>query len=173
VIKKLIPFLGIVGFLNLGYSQNLVCVNGDELIKDSVYASELKQQLEEEQKQFQEKYQKKAQELLNRLKQLQKELQSGLLSDEAKKEKEKEFLKLQKELQQLQFQAQMEAQKLVMEKLKKLDKLTKAALKVLSQTEGFSAAVDCKNLLYYDPSIDITKKVAKILDQLAEKSANK
>ncbi len=169
MIKKFLPALGFFGILTLGYSQGLVCVNGDELLKDSVYAAQLKQQLEEEQKKLQEKYKKLAQQIVEKLKKLQKELQSGLLSDKAKQEKQQEFVKLQQQLQQLQFQAQMEGQRLVMEKLKQLDKLTKAALKALAQTEGFEAAIDCKSLLYYDPSIDITKKVAKVLDQLASK----
>jgi Skp family chaperone for outer membrane proteins len=172
VLKKVLPALGLFGVLSVGFSTELVCVNGDELLKESTYLSKLDKNFKEKGKHFQE-LQKKIQEIVQKLKKLQKELQSGLLSDEAKKQKQQEFIKLQQQLQQLQIEIQYEYSKLSKEfqKFNQLvTKSVKASLKTLAKTEGFKAAVDCKNLLYYDKSIDITAKVAKVLDQFASQT---
>jgi len=174
-MKKLLVKGLTLGFLALPLSvgaEEIVCVNGDELLKESHYAQELKQEIIEKRKELMEKYQKKAQEIAQKLKKIQEEVTSGLLSAEAQKQKREEYVKLQQELQTLQFQAQQEAQKFIAEQLQKLDSLTKAALKALAKVKGFKAALDCNSLLYYSKNIDITPEVAKIVDQLAPKEGN-
>ena len=162
------------GFFSLSaQSSEIVCVNGDELLKLSSYAQQLKQEVEAKKQEILNKYQQKAKQIVEKLKALQQELSSGLLSEEAKKEKQQEFMKLQAELQSLQMQMQQELRRYITQTLQNLDKLTKAALKALAQTEHFKVAADCKSLLYYDPSVDITKEVAKVLDQLAKSAAQK
>lgn len=172
-MKKL-PLVGIAVFSFLvGASVNatdVVCVNGNELIKDSQYAQQLKHEIEIKKQQIIVKYRQEAQKLIEQLQKLQKELSSGLLSSEAKKQKQEEYIKLQQRLQLLQLQAQQEVQKYISEQLQKLDKLTKAALKVLAKAKGFDIAADCNNLLYYSPNVDITKDVAKIIDQMVQKN---
>lgn len=159
------------GAFSLGAkASEVVCVNGDELFKLSKYAQELKKEADKRRNEILSQYREKAQKLIEKLKSLQKELSSGLLSDEAKKQKQKEFMELQRELQTLQIQTQQEMQNYIKTTLENLDKLTKSALKVLSKTEGFKIALDCNAVLYYDPSADITKEVAKILDQLAKQA---
>ncbi|RTZ61370.1 MAG: hypothetical protein DSZ31_00395 [Gammaproteobacteria bacterium] len=152
------------------YGVDFVCVNGDKLLKESEYAQKLKKEVEKKRKEFIEKFQEKARELVTKIRQLQTELSSGMLSDEAKKEKQKELIKLQQELQMLQITTQQEVQRYITSQLQKLDKLTKSALKALSRVKGFKVALDCNAVLYYDPSVDITDEVAKILDQLAEEA---
>ena len=172
-MKKLLAgmvFLGAVSLPQMVQAQKLVCVNGDELLKESHYAKELKEQLSKKKAELIKKYQQKAQELIAKLKSLQKELSSGLLSEDAQKQKQQEFTKLQQQLQMLQMEAQQEAQKYITEQLQKLDKLTRTALKVLAKTIGFDAAMDCNALLYHSPKIDITPEVAKVIDQLAQQS---
>ncbi len=172
-MKKL-PLVGIAVFSFLvGSSVNatdVVCVNGNELIKDSQYAQQLKHEIEIKKQQIIAKYRQEAQKLIEQLQKLQKELSSGLLSSEAKKQKQEEYIKLQQRLQLLQLQAQQEVQKYISEQLQKLDKLTKAALKVLAKAKDFDIVADCNNLLYYSPSVDITKDVAKIIDQMVQKN---
>ena len=170
-MRKLLLGASLLGFLSLipvAQAGEIVCVNGDELIKESQFAQKLKSEIEAKKREFIEKYQKRAQELIQKLQKLQQELSSGLLSEEAKKKKEEEFVKLQQELQTLQIEAQQEAQKYITEQLQKLDRLTKAALKALAKVKGFEAALDCNTLLYYSSDVDITKDVAKVVDQLAE-----
>ena len=174
-MRKLLLGASLLGIFSIApavQAGEIVCVNGDELIKESHFAQQLKREVEAKKKEFIEKYQKKAQELVQKLQKLQKELSSGLLSEEAKKQKQEEYIKLQQELQQLQIEAQQEAQKYITEQLQRLDKLTKAALKALAKVKGFEAAVDCNALLYHSPEIDITKDVAKVVDQLAEQTKN-
>ena len=159
------------GALSFGAkAADIVCVNGDELFKLSQYAQELKKEADKKRNEILSQYRQKAQKIIERLKALQQELSSGLLSDEAKKQKQKEFMELQRELQMLQIQTQQEMQRYIKTALENLDKLTKSALKVLSKTEGFKVALDCNSVLYYSPSVDITKEVAKILDQLAKEA---
>ena len=159
------------GAISLGANASeIVCVNGDELLKVSQFAQELKKEVEQKREEIISQYQQKAQKILERLKSLQQELSSGLLSDEAKKKKQREYMQLQAQLQTLQMETQQQLQQYLSQTLKKLDQITKAALKVLAKTENFKVAADCKSLLYYDPSVDITKQVAKILDQLARQA---
>jgi len=158
---------------NVAAATDLVCVNGDELFKLSKAAQQIKQEMEEKRKEILENFKKQAADIQKKLQTLQQELQSGLLTDEAKKQKQEEFIKLQQELQRLQFQAQMELQKFATQQLKKLDQFVKSALKALAQTEGFKAVEDCQRLLYYKPEIDITKEVAKVMDQMFKPSKEK
>ena len=150
------------------YGLEFVCVNGDELIKESRYAQKLKQEVAKKREEMLKQFRERAKELVTKIRQIQTELNSGMLSKDAKEEKQKELVKLQQELQMLQFTLQQEAQKYITAQLQKLDKLTKSALKALAKVKGFKVAYDCNALLYYDPSIDITDEVAKILDQLAQ-----
>jgi outer membrane protein len=163
----------LIGSAPSANATELVCVNGDELFKLSNAAQQLKKEMEQKRDQIIKNYQNKAQDIQKKLQTLQQELQSGLLTDEAKKAKQEEFIKLQQELQKLQYQAQMELQKFAGQQLKKLDELVKSALKALSKTEGFKAVADCQRLLYADPSIDITQKVAKVIDQIAKTAKGK
>ena len=118
--------------------------------------------------QLQKEFNEKTKSLQEKLKQIQKELQSGLLTKEAKKAKEEEFIKLQRELQMYQLQYQQEMRKYFQSQFKKLNDLVKAALEALSKREGFKAVLNCQDLLYNDPSVDITDEVAKLVDQLAK-----
>ena len=151
-------------------ATEVVCVDGNELIKDSQYAQQLKQEIEVKKQQIIAKYRQEAQKLIEQLQKLQKELSSGLLSPEAKKQKQEEYIKLQQKLQFLQIQAQQEVQKYIFQQLRKLDKLTKAALKVLVKVKGFDMVADCNNLLYYSANVDITKDVARVIDQMVQKN---
>ncbi len=172
-MKKLLLGSALIGALALPQAvqaQKLVCVNGDELLKESHYAQELKAQLTKKKAELIKKYQQKAKELISKLKSLQRELSSGLLSEEAQKQKQEEYMKLQQQLQMLQMEAQQEAQRYITKQLQKLDSLTKAAVKALAKTVGFDAAIDCNALLYHSPKIDITPQVAKVIDQLASQN---
>ena len=111
-----------------------------------------------------------SQEIKKKLEKIQQELNSGLLSEEAKKEKQKEYINLQMELQQLQYQLSQELQEYAQKVLKKLDNMTRMAVKALQRTLGFKAVADCNALFYYDKSIDISPMVAKILDQMAKEN---
>jgi len=153
-------------------AAEVVCVDGNELLKYSQYGQELKQNVEQKKVEIMTKYRQKAQNLIKKLEKIRNELSSGLLSEDAKKEKQKELVKIQQELQLLQLQAQQEIQMYINQQLQKLDKLAKSALKALSQVKGFEIAIDCNSLLYYSPKVDITKDVAKIVDQLWKKENN-
>ncbi len=170
MLKKTLLGLSALGIVSFGTvnAAELVCVNGDALMQKATYAQELRKQIEEKVKEIQKNFEEKIGEIQKKLQQLQKELQSGLLSDEAKKQKEQEFLKLQQELRKYQLQYQQEVRKYFQEEFMKLDKLVKAAIKALAQTEGFKAVANCNDLLYYDPVIDITDEVAKAVDRLAK-----
>ena len=175
MVKKL---LLVTGFIGIGaasqvYATDLVCVNGDELMEQSNYAKEIKEKLQQRAQELQKQIEAKVKEIQNRLSQLQKELQSGLLTKEAKEAKQKEFIKLQQELQMYQLQYQQQIRMYFQEEFKKLDALVKAALKALAQTEHYKAVANCKDLLYYDPSIDITQSVVKLVDQMAKQSKEK
>ncbi len=173
-MKKLLAGLAIIGAsahtLN---AADLVCVNGDKLIQESNYAKELKNQLQQKAKELQQQIASKIKAIQNKLSQLQKELQSGVLTKEAKKAKEEEFIKLQQQLQMYQLQYQQQLRAYFQSEFKKLNDLVQAALKALAKTEGFKAAANCKDLLYYDPSIDITTQVVKLVDQLAKQAQMK
>ena len=176
IFKLALPItaFGILLGSNVGVTAGeLVCVNGDKLFELSTAAKQLKSEMEQKRNEIIKDYQAKFQEIQKKLQTLQQELQSGLLTDEAKKQKQKEFIKLQQELQKLQIQAQMELQKFAEQQLKKLDKLVKSSLKALAKTEGFKAVTDCQRLIYYEPDIDITPKVAKVIDQIAKTSKGK
>ncbi|HIP86756.1 MAG TPA: OmpH family outer membrane protein [Aquifex sp.] len=171
-MKKLLQtflVLSTVGVFT-SYGVDFVCVNGDKLLKESEYAQKLKKEVEKKREKFTENFQEKARQLVKRIRELQNELSSGMLNDEAKREKQKELIKLQQELQMLQITIQQELRKYITSQLKKLDTLTKSALKALAKVKGFKVASDCNALLYYDPSVDITDEVAKVLDQLAEEA---
>ena len=151
-------------------SSELVCVSADELFEQSTYAQTLKKQMENKRKEIFQEFSKKAQEIKKKLEKIQQELNSGLLSEEAKKEKQKEYINLQMELQQLQYQLSQELQEYAQKVLKKLDNMTRMAVKALQKTLGFKAVADCNAFFYYDKSIDISPMVAKILDQMAKEN---
>ncbi|NPB05247.1 MAG: OmpH family outer membrane protein [Aquificae bacterium] len=151
-------------------AAELVCVNGDALMEQTRYAQELKKEVEARVAEIQRRIEEQTEQIREKLETLQKELESGLLSEEVKREKEQEFLRLQEELRRYQVQYQQEVQQYLQQEFLKFNELVKAALKALAQVEGFKAVVNCGDLLYYDPSIDITEEVAKTIDQLAEQA---
>ena len=168
-VKRIVLGLTTVGIATLQTNASeLVCVNGDKLFKETNYAQQLKEQMQKMAQQLQREFNEKTKTIQEKLKQIQKELQSGLLTKEAKKAKEEEFIKLQRELQMYQLQYQQEMRNYFQSQFKKLNELVKSALEALSKKEGFKAVLNCQDLLYNDPSIDITDEVAKLVDQLAK-----
>jgi len=158
------------GFFKSSQAVELVCVSGNQLLQESQFAQKIKQQLQQKRNQLIEEFKKKAQELQEKMKKLQEEVTSGLLSKEEREKKEKQLEELNKQLQMLQIQTQQQIMAYTQQQLQLLDKLAKEAIKALSQSLGFKAAIDCTQLLYYDKSIDITPQVAKILDQMAKEA---
>jgi len=168
-VKRVALGFAALGFFSLQLNASeLVCVNGDKLFKETTYAQKLKGQIQKKAQILQKEFNEKTKSLQEKLKQIQKELQSGLLTKEAKKAKEAEFIKLQRELQMYQLQYQQEMRNYFQSEFKKLNDLVKTALEALSKKEGFKAVLNCQDLLYNNPSIDITDEVAKLVDQLAK-----
>jgi Skp family chaperone for outer membrane proteins len=172
-LKKLAAFGGVIlglGLVGKGYAAELVCVNNQEVLKVSSYAKSVQEQILKKKQEMMEEFKKKLEPLKQQMEALQKQIQSGLLSQEAVEEKRKELAKLQQQMQLLMMQAQQEYMRYAEEQYQKLTQLEQAALKALEKTLGFKAVVDCQQLLYYSPEIDITNQTAKVIDQLAKQA---
>ncbi len=169
-MKKTLIALATLSLAGASYAApEIVCVNNEKIPQISQYAQKVLNELKNRQLQLQQEIEKEIAPLRQKLQAIEQQIQSGLLTEKAKKEKEEEAAKIRQKINEIVMKKQREFQEYAQNKTQEVINTEKAALEVLSKTMGYKAVTDCRFFIYFNPSINVTEQVAKIMDQIGLK----
>ncbi len=141
----------------------IAAINIQQIMSDSTAAKSVREQLETKQKAFQAEITKKEESLKKEDQELAK--QKTVLAKEAFEKKALEFRKKASEVQK-----EVQAKKALLDSgfersLNEIQKSVNEVIADLAKEKGFTLAVPTSQILYADPSMDVSKEVLERLNK--------
>jgi outer membrane protein len=164
-IRTTVLAMAMLAPFSLAHAQGvkIAVVNVQSIMKDSAAAKSIREQLESKQKAYQADISKQEDALQKSKQELDK--QQAALSKEAFAEKVKDFQGKVTDMQKQVQSKKMTLDAAYEQSIGQIQKTVGEIIADMSKEKGFQVAVPSGQLLFADPSLDITADVAKRLNE--------